>query len=99
MLSERNMAAGEIAAHFAMSKPSVSYHLDLLKQAGLVSSLKDGQFVRYSLETAVLAESSSWILGLLGRAKDDAGVSPAHEEAPVEAHARPSLLLDLSALE
>jgi DNA-binding transcriptional ArsR family regulator len=64
MLKKSDLTAGEIAAAFAMSKPSISYHLDLLKQARLVSSIKEGQFVRYTLETTVLDEALGWILGL-----------------------------------
>jgi len=69
MLKKRDMTAGEIAAAFTMSKPSISYHLDLLKQARLVSSKKEGQFVRYTLETTVLDEALGWILGLMQKPK------------------------------
>jgi DNA-binding transcriptional ArsR family regulator len=72
MLKKRDMTAGEIAAAFAMSKPSISYHLDLLKQARLVSSRKEGQFVRYTLETTVLDEALGWILGLIQKPKNKA---------------------------
>ncbi len=43
------MTAGEIAERFAISKPSLSKHLDILENAGLVSRKKKGQFVHYSL--------------------------------------------------
>jgi ArsR family transcriptional regulator, arsenate/arsenite/antimonite-responsive transcriptional repressor len=39
-----NMSAGEIADQFSISKPSISHHLDLLKQAGLVEVMREGQF-------------------------------------------------------
>lgn len=65
MLKERDMTAGEIGERFAMSKPSVSYHLDILRQAALVSSRKEGQYVTYSLETTVLDESLGWLMDLL----------------------------------
>jgi ArsR family transcriptional regulator, arsenate/arsenite/antimonite-responsive transcriptional repressor len=48
-LSEAELSAGEIAARFKMSKPSVSQHLSVLETAGLVRSEKRGQFVHYSL--------------------------------------------------
>lgn len=64
MLRERDMTAGEIAEAFNISKPSISYHLDLLKQANLVLSEKQGQFVTYSLNTSVFDEVISWMLGL-----------------------------------
>jgi ArsR family transcriptional regulator len=48
-LAEVDLTAGEIAARFAMSKPAISKHLQILENAGLVASEKQGQFVRYSL--------------------------------------------------
>jgi DNA-binding transcriptional ArsR family regulator len=65
MLKERDLTVGEISEAFAMSTPSISYHLDLLKQAQLVSARKNGQFVTYSLETTVLDESLGWLLALI----------------------------------
>lgn len=70
MLKKRDMSAGEIADSFEMSKPSVSYHLDLLKQAGLVSARREGQYIFYSLETTVLDESISWFMDLMKKGKD-----------------------------
>jgi DNA-binding transcriptional ArsR family regulator len=52
-----------------MSTPSISYHLDLLKHAHLVSARKNGQFVTYSLETTVLDDSLGWILDLISKKK------------------------------
>ncbi len=69
MLKKRDMSAGEIADSFSMSKPSVSYHLDLLKQAGLVSARREGQYIFYSLETTVLDESISWFMDLMKKGK------------------------------
>lgn len=48
-LSETSLTAGEIADRFDMTKPSLSKHLRILEQAGLVKSEKRGQFVHYSL--------------------------------------------------
>jgi ArsR family transcriptional regulator, arsenate/arsenite/antimonite-responsive transcriptional repressor len=48
-LSATDLTAGEIAARFTMSKPAVSKHLQILENAGLLRSVKEGQFVRYSL--------------------------------------------------
>lgn len=65
MLKKRDLTVGEISDAFSMTTPSISYHLDLLKQAQLVSSEKSGQFVIYSLETTVLDDSLGWILDLM----------------------------------
>lgn len=56
MLSERDMTAGEIAAQFAISAPSVSHHLNVLKNADLVRAERDGQTIVYSLNTTVIQE-------------------------------------------
>ena len=64
LLKVREMTAGEIADHFDISKPSISHHLDLLKQAEIVSAVKDGQFIYYSLNATVLDEIITWFLGL-----------------------------------
>ena len=48
-LSASDLSAGEIAARFSMTKPSVSKHLQILENAGLISGRKDGQFVHYTL--------------------------------------------------
>lgn len=62
LLKKKDLTAGEIADHFNISKPSISHHLDLLRQAGLVQSEKEGQFITYSLNTTVMDELFSWLL-------------------------------------
>jgi DNA-binding transcriptional ArsR family regulator len=62
LLKSGDMTAGEIAAKFQFSKPTISHHLDLLRQAGLVESVKKGQFVYYSLNTTVMDEIISWFV-------------------------------------
>jgi DNA-binding transcriptional ArsR family regulator len=54
--------AGEIADKFNISKPSISHHLDLLKQANLVVNVKEGQFIYYSLNTTVLDDILKWLI-------------------------------------
>lgn len=62
MLKEKDMTAGEIADQFNISKPSISHHLDLLKQAELVVAVKDGQFILYSINTTVMDEMLKWMM-------------------------------------
>ncbi|WP_419873603.1 autorepressor SdpR family transcription factor [Candidatus Pristimantibacillus sp. PTI5] len=62
LLRERDLTAGEIADHFQMTKPSISHHLSLLKQAELVSDERHGQHIYYSLNTAVFQDLISWII-------------------------------------
>jgi ArsR family transcriptional regulator, arsenate/arsenite/antimonite-responsive transcriptional repressor len=69
LLKTGDMTAGDIADQFDISRPSISHHLDLLKQADIVSSIKKGQFVYYSLNTTVLDEIITWFLGLKTKKK------------------------------
>lgn len=62
LLKDGDLTAGEISDHFDISKPSISHHLDLLKQAGLIDSVKSGQFITYSLNTTVVDEILKWLL-------------------------------------
>jgi ArsR family transcriptional regulator len=62
LLKKGDLTAGEIANQFNISKPSISHHLDLLKQAGLVHSIKEGQFIFYSLNTTVMDEIIKWFV-------------------------------------
>ncbi|MBS4535327.1 winged helix-turn-helix transcriptional regulator [Clostridium sp. D2Q-14] len=63
-LKERDMTAGEIANYFDISKPSISHHLSILKNAELVLWEKDGQNVIYSLNTTVVQEVMKWFFDL-----------------------------------
>ena len=69
LLRKKDMTAGEIAQQFDMSWPSISHHLDLLRQAGLVSAQKSGQFVYYSLDTTVVDEIMKWLIQLKTKKK------------------------------
>ena len=61
-LREGDMTAGEIADMFDISKPSISHHLDILKQAELLESQRNGQFIHYSLNTTVMDDIINWFL-------------------------------------
>ena len=69
LLKAGDLTAGQIADHFEISKPSISHHLDLLKQAGILSAVKQGQFIYYSLNATVLDEIISWFIGLKNKKK------------------------------
>lgn len=67
LLKKGSFNAGEIAAEFNMTKPSISNHLSILKQADLVDSEKIGQNVIYSLKTSVLEDMLKMLSDLTGR--------------------------------
>ena len=65
LLKEENLTAGAIADQFAMTKPSISHHLDLLKQADLVSSRREGQYIVYSINATVIDDIVGWLMQFL----------------------------------
>lgn len=69
LLREKDMTAGEIVNMFNMSGPSISHHLDLLKQAKLVIAEKNGQYISYSLNTTVVDEIMKWLLQIKSKKK------------------------------
>lgn len=48
-LAEAELTAGDIASRFDMTKPSISKHLSILENAGLIRGTREGQFIRYAL--------------------------------------------------
>jgi DNA-binding transcriptional ArsR family regulator len=53
-----------LAAHLDMSRPAVSNHLRILRDAGLVRSRRHGQMRLYSLETKAFREAALFVCGL-----------------------------------
>ena len=70
LLKRKDMTAGDIADEFNFSKPTISHHLDLLRQAGLVESVKQGQFIYYSLNTTVMDEIVTWFVQFTDKKKN-----------------------------
>ncbi len=67
------MSAGDLADRFDMTKPSMSHHFTVLKQAELVKSRREGQQIIYSLNTTVLEDLVGLFLDLFGSAKSEKG--------------------------
>jgi ArsR family transcriptional regulator len=72
LLRQRDMNAGEIASYFNISKPSISHHLNSLKQANLVSVERKGQELIYTLNTTVLDEFLAFVFARFGSTASDA---------------------------
>ena len=66
LLARGDLTAGEIADRFELTRPTISHHLAVLKEAGLVLDERRGQFVVYSLNTTVFQELAGWLLELIG---------------------------------
>ncbi|BFU41775.1 metalloregulator ArsR/SmtB family transcription factor [Krasilnikovia sp. MM14-A1004] len=61
MLRDEPLSAGQIADRFAISRPAVSRHLRVLREAGLVRDTADGRHRMYALVTAPLDELAGWL--------------------------------------
>jgi ArsR family transcriptional regulator, arsenate/arsenite/antimonite-responsive transcriptional repressor len=66
-----DLTAGEISARFPMTAASVSHHLSVLKEAGLVRSERNGRNLVYSLETTVFQEFLQQMLEMFGNKGDE----------------------------
>jgi DNA-binding transcriptional ArsR family regulator len=56
LLRRSEMSAGELAEHFDMTKPTMSHHFAVLKQADLIRAQRRGQQVIYELNTTILED-------------------------------------------
>jgi ArsR family transcriptional regulator len=68
LLASGERTAGELSEQFDMSKPSVSHHFSVLKEADLIRSRRDGQKIIYSLNTTVAQDVIAWMWDLFGKA-------------------------------
>ncbi len=69
MLKTRDMTAGEIAGQLDVGKSTISGHFNVLKAADLVINERSGTTITYSLNTSVVEDLLSSIVGLLSKSK------------------------------
>ncbi len=77
LLRRGEMSAGELADRFDLSKPSMSHHFAVLKQADLIASRRVGQQIYYSLNTTVVQDLLAAMWELFAGTKFDAS-GPSH---------------------
>ena len=71
LLKWRTLSAGEIAGHFDIAQPSVSRHLEVLKNAGIITSRRQANQVIYSLNLSMVQEMIMEVMELLGRGVEE----------------------------
>ena len=76
LLADGSRTSSEVAQAVGLAPPNASYHLDLLRQAGLVSAEKDGRFVHYTLRATAIEEATGWLLSLVRAGERVAGRQP-----------------------
>lgn len=75
LLRHGEKTAGDLAERFDMTKPSMSHHFSVLKDADLITSRRDGQQIWYSLNTTVVQDVLAWSLDLMGEKGKSNGTS------------------------
>lgn len=81
LLRRGPMTAGELADHFPVSKPTMSAHFAVLREAGLVETEKDGRRVVYRLKLSVLEDALLGFARAFGlRVERDEAAGDTHSE-------------------
>ena len=65
LLRHGEMTAGALAEQFDMTKPSMSHHFAVLKEADLITTRREAQQIWYGLNTTVVEDLMAWIMGLM----------------------------------
>ena len=66
ILKKGRLSAGEITDHFQVTGASISRHLSVLKDAGLIRDTREGKFIFYDINTSVLEETMLFLADLKG---------------------------------
>jgi len=66
LLRDGEKTAGDLAERFDMTKPSMSHHFSVLKDADLITSRREGQQIWYALNTTVVQDVLAWGMDLMG---------------------------------
>ena len=73
LLRQGEMTAGALAEKFDMTKPSMSHHFAVLKDADLITSRREGQQIWYGLNTTVVQDLLAWAMRLMEDSKKNGG--------------------------
>jgi ArsR family transcriptional regulator len=71
LLRRGEMTAGDLAERFDMTKPTMSHHFAVLKEADLLTSRREGQTIWYGLNTTVVQDLMAWAMNLIRSSEDD----------------------------
>lgn len=67
LLQSQSLNAGEIAEYFQITKPSISHHLAILKNSGLIIDERQGQNIVYSIDMTVFQEMMKWFMNFVDK--------------------------------
>lgn len=71
LLQNQSLSAGEIADYFQITKPSISHHLNILKNSGLIIDERKGQNIIYSIDMTVFQEVMKWFMNFVDKGEYD----------------------------
>ena len=71
LLQEKSLNAGEIADYFHITKPSISHHLTILKNSGLIVDELHGQNIVYSLDMSVFQDMMKWFMNFTSMGENE----------------------------
>ena len=81
LVRDGELSAGEIAAHFDVTRPAISQHLNVLKEAGLVSERRNGTRRLYQARPQGLGELKAFLEGFWDERLDALKREAEHKEA------------------
>lgn len=65
MLSDKELCACKILEKFKITQPTLSYHMKMLTDIGIVNAIKDGSWVKYSINNQIKEEMFKFLSCLL----------------------------------
>lgn len=71
LLKDKPLSVKEILGNLDITGATLSHHLKILKQADLVSDVKQGNFIIYEINTSVMEEMLSWLNGFIQGGQDE----------------------------
>lgn len=71
LLQEKSLNAGETADYFHITKPSISHHLTVLKNSGLIVDERHGQNIVYSLDMSVFQDMMKWFMNFTSMGENE----------------------------
>ncbi len=84
LLRRGEMTAGDLAERFDMTKPTMSHHFSVLKEADLLTSRRDGQQIWYGLNTTVVQDLMAWVMDLIHTEDEPKDAKPETKTPPEE---------------
>ena len=71
LLKKGELTAGEIASNFNLTDATISHHLNVLKDAGLISDSKRGTFIYYEINTSVMEDLIIWLNSFMEKGENN----------------------------